>query len=101
MVETEKSNNSPTKLGKIMEKEDVEKLAKAFNKPVVNQITDERYCFCLYVAGTTPNSVKALRNLQKITEKYFPDNYELEVIDVYEQPEQLLLAKYRNFHSNL
>ncbi|HEY9299063.1 MAG TPA: circadian clock KaiB family protein [Phormidium sp.] len=45
----------------------------------------------MYVAGTTPNSVRALKNLQRITEKYFPDNYELEVIDVYEQPERLLL----------
>jgi circadian clock protein KaiB len=74
-----------------MEIEDVKNLAKVFNKPVVKQINDERYCFRLYVAGTTPNSARALRNLQRIAEKYFPDNYELEVIDVYEQPEQLLL----------
>ncbi|MFB2937086.1 circadian clock KaiB family protein [Aerosakkonemataceae cyanobacterium BLCC-F154] len=73
-----------------MEREDVKNLAKIFNKPVVKQITDERYCFRLYVAGTTPNSARALRNLQRIAEKYFPDNYELEVIDVYEQPETLL-----------
>ncbi|XWK90135.1 MAG: circadian clock KaiB family protein [Phormidium sp.] len=74
-----------------MEREDVKNIAKIFNKPVVTQITDERYCFRLYVAGTTPNSAKALKNLQRIAEKYFPDNYELEVIDVYEQPDQLLL----------
>lgn len=74
-----------------MEREDVKNIAKIFNKPVVKQITDERYCFRLYVAGTTPNSARALRNLQRIAEKYFPDNYELEVIDVYEQPEQLLV----------
>lgn len=74
-----------------MEREDVKHLAKIFNKPVVKQITDEHYCFRLYIAGTTPNSTRALKNLQKIAEKYFPDNYELEVIDVYEQPEQLLV----------
>ncbi|OKH32738.1 hypothetical protein NIES2119_25265 [[Phormidium ambiguum] IAM M-71] len=73
-----------------MEKEDVKKIAKIFNKPVVNQITDERYCFRLYITGNTPNSVRAVRNIKKIAEKYFPDNYELEVIDVYEKPEQLL-----------
>lgn len=74
-----------------MEREDVKNIAKIFNKPVVKQITDEQYCFRLYVAGTTPNSARALRNLQRIAEKYFPDNYELEVIDVYEQPDKLLL----------
>ena len=74
-----------------MEKEDVTKLAKIFTKPIVNQMSNDRYCFRLYVAGTTPNSAKALKNLQRIAEKYFPNNYELEVIDVYEQPEQLLL----------
>lgn len=73
-----------------MEKEDVKKIAKIFNKPIVNQLTDERYCFRLYITGNTPNSVRAVRNLTKIAEKYFPDNYELEVIDVYEKPEQLL-----------
>lgn len=74
-----------------MEREDVKNIAKIFNKPVVKQINDERYCFRLYVAGTTPNSARALKNLQRIAEKYFPDNYELEVIDVYEQPDKLLL----------
>lgn len=73
-----------------MEKEDVKKIAKIFNKPVVNQITDEHYCFRLYITGNTPNSVRAVKNLKKIAEKYFPNNYELEVIDVYEKPEQLL-----------
>ncbi|MFB2893903.1 circadian clock KaiB family protein [Aerosakkonemataceae cyanobacterium BLCC-F50] len=74
-----------------MEKEDVTNLAKIFNKPVLTHKSDERYCFRLYVAGSTPNSGRALKNLQRIAEKYFPNNYELEVIDVYEQPEQLLL----------
>lgn len=75
-----------------MEKEDITKLTKIFNKPVLKPMINERYCFRLYIAGTTPNSVRAVKNLQRIAEKYFADNYELEVIDVYEQPEQLLLA---------
>lgn len=74
-----------------MEKEDATKLAKIFNQPIAEQMSNERYFFRLYVAGTTPNSDRALKNLQRIAEKYFPDNYELEVIDVYEHPEQLLL----------
>ncbi|MGA9377712.1 MAG: circadian clock KaiB family protein [Phormidium sp.] len=74
-----------------MEKEDATKLAKIFNQPIAKQMSNERYFFRLYVAGTTPNSDRALKNLQRIAEKYFPDNYELEVIDVYEHPEQLLL----------
>lgn len=40
----------------------------------------------LYITGASPNSVKAVNNLKIICEKYLKDNYELEVIDVYQQP---------------
>lgn len=40
----------------------------------------------LYVTGQTPRSVKSVENLKKLCDKYLKDRYELEVIDVYQQP---------------
>jgi KaiB domain. len=45
------------------------------------------YCFRLYVAGTNLKSILALKTIKYICETYLKDNYDLEVIDVYQQPE--------------
>jgi len=44
----------------------------------------------LYVAGTTPNSVRAIENIKHICEEYLKGRYDLEVVDIYQQP---ILAK--------
>ena len=41
----------------------------------------------LYIAGQTPKSVAALKNLKRICEEYMPDTYELKVIDLLKQPQ--------------
>ena len=41
----------------------------------------------LYVAGATVRSRQALRRVYQLCEAELKDNYELEVIDVYQQPE--------------
>jgi circadian clock protein KaiB len=41
----------------------------------------------LYVAGVTPNSVRAIANLKRICEEHLQGHYTLEVIDLYQQPE--------------
>lgn len=40
----------------------------------------------LYVAGQTPKSVAAIRNLERIAEEHMAGHYEIEVIDLREQP---------------
>lgn len=40
----------------------------------------------LYVAGETPKSLTAIRNLTKICEEHLPGQYEIEVIDLRKQP---------------
>lgn len=40
----------------------------------------------LYVAGKTPKSVTALANLKSICENYMPGQYEIEIIDLIENP---------------
>jgi circadian clock protein KaiB len=44
------------------------------------------YRLRLFVTGATPNSSRAISNLKEICEKYLKGNYELEIIDVYQQP---------------
>ena len=46
-----------------------------------------KYFLRLYVAGATVRSRQALRRVYQICEAEMKDNYELEVIDVYQQPE--------------
>jgi circadian clock protein KaiB len=40
----------------------------------------------LYVAGQTPNSLKAFTNLKKICEEHLQGQYTIEVIDLLENP---------------
>jgi circadian clock protein KaiB len=47
----------------------------------------ERYILKLYVTGMTPRSAHAIENLQTFCEKHLAGRYELQVIDVYQQPE--------------
>ena len=48
--------------------------------------TEEHYTLRLYVTGTTPRSIRAIANLRKICEEYLQGRYDLEVIDLYQQP---------------
>lgn len=45
------------------------------------------YILRLYVSGMTPNSNKAIENVRKICDEYLKGRYELEIIDIYQQPE--------------
>ncbi|TKC06721.1 circadian clock protein KaiB [Pedobacter polaris] len=52
---------------------------------------DEKYSLRLFVAGASSMSVKAIKNLQVILENNLKGKYELEIIDIHQQP--LLLQK--------
>jgi len=43
----------------------------------------------LYVAGTTPRSLRAVQNIKRICDSELPDQYHLEVVDVYKEPGRL------------
>lgn len=58
---------------------------------------EERYLLRLYVTGMTTRSARAVRNLQSICDEYLEGRYDLEVIDIYQQPaltkgEQIIAA---------
>jgi circadian clock protein KaiB len=44
----------------------------------------------LYIAGSAPNSLKAVANLEAICEQYLKNSYKLEVVDVFERPRRAL-----------
>jgi circadian clock protein KaiB len=46
----------------------------------------DRYILRLYVTGMTSRSSRAVSNLKAICEEYLEGRYDLEVIDIYQQP---------------
>src|ERR1700744_5132639 len=44
------------------------------------------YILRLFITGASPNSSRAIANLKDICEEHLKGNYELEIIDVYQQP---------------
>lgn len=47
---------------------------------------DSVYQLRLFVTGTSPVSVRAINNLQIILNTHLKDRFELEIIDVHQQP---------------
>ena len=57
----------------------------------------DRYILRLYVTGMTSRSSRAVGNLKAICDEYLEGRYDLEVIDIYQQPvltkgEQIIAA---------
>lgn len=46
----------------------------------------EKYILKLFVTGILPHSARAVVNTKTICEKYLKGRYELEIIDIYQQP---------------
>ena len=46
----------------------------------------DRHVLSLYVTGMTPRSIRAIENVRGACEQYLNGRYELEVIDVYQEP---------------
>jgi circadian clock protein KaiB len=55
----------------------------AVSRPVI-------FNFRLYVADHTPNSAQAIANLTALCREHLPDRHEIEVVDVFRQPERAL-----------
>jgi circadian clock protein KaiB len=69
---------------------------KEFEKAAAKK-SQTKYVLRLYVTGMTPKSTRAIANVQKLCEKFLNGCYELEVIDMYQQPklaagEQIIAA---------
>lgn len=65
-----------------------EKIGKAEKiEEYIHRDDEQKYLLRLFVTGITPKSTRAIENIKKICERYLAENYVLEVIDIYQQPQ--------------
>jgi circadian clock protein KaiB len=57
-----------------------------FEKSVEEQPSQENYVLRLYVTGMTPRSTRAITRIKTICEEHLRGRYDLEIIDIYQQP---------------
>ena len=65
---------------------------KAFEDLLKKRGTDH-YSLRLYITGMTPRSTDAIAAIKNICEEFLPGRYDLEVIDIYQHPEQARAAQ--------
>jgi circadian clock protein KaiB len=54
--------------------------------PLALKAKNGKYVLRLFIAGTTPKSSRAVANIKEICERDLEDRYDLEVVDIYQQP---------------
>lgn len=50
-----------------------------------SHLRETRYLLSLYVSGSTLKSARAVDNIKRICEQHLKNQYDLEVIDIYQQ----------------
>jgi len=48
---------------------------------------EDKIVLQLYVSGMSAKSMKAIENIKKLCDEHFHDDFELEIIDLYKNPE--------------
>src|SRR6185503_2251055 len=64
--------------------------AAKFEKLLRNAATIRHYSLRLYITGTTARSTAAVANIRALCEEHLKGRYDLEVIDIYQQPHQAM-----------
>jgi circadian clock protein KaiB len=75
-----------------MEDAERENTTRAFEE-ALSRTGSDHYVLILYVTGATPQSTQALVRLKEICAEYLQGRYELEVVDIYQQPEEAKSAQ--------
>ena len=52
--------------------------------------TAEQLQLTLFVSGASPTSARALHRLRDICDRHFASRYDLKVVDIYEQPAEVV-----------
>ena len=68
-----------------MKKSTLKRAPKAVD-PALAAVPPVKYVMRLYVAGATVRSQQAILRAREICEKELKGNYDLEVVDIYQQP---------------
>jgi len=56
------------------------------NRGAPKDIETEPYVFRLYITGASPNSLRAVNNLKVFLENHLKDQYDLQIVDIYQLP---------------
>ena len=48
---------------------------------------DDVFVFSLFIAGMSPRSRRAVDNITKLCDRYLAGRFELQIVDIYQQPE--------------
>jgi circadian clock protein KaiB len=56
-------------------------------KETQKSITEEKIILQLYVSGMSVKSMEAIENIKKFCDENLQDGFELEIIDIYKNPE--------------
>lgn len=59
------------------------------DKKIETLIIEGKLVLKLYVAGMSPNSMEAIKNVKILCDKHFKDAYDLEIIDIYKIPNKV------------
>jgi circadian clock protein KaiB len=62
---------------------------RVFKEALSRQPAVGRYALVLFVSGSTPNSLRAIRNIRTLCEERLHGRYELQVVDIYQHPDQV------------
>ena len=57
------------------------------NKSAPHVIIEGKLVLQLYVSGMSPKSLEAIQNIKRLCDEYLNDAFELEIIDIYKNPE--------------
>lgn len=60
--------------------------ARAFGRAIANAPAGQ-LILRLYVSGMTPRSRRAIDNIQRLCQEHLAGRYDLQIIDIYQQPE--------------
>ena len=53
---------------------------------MTDELAPDRLRLTLFITGASPTSTRAVRRLRDLCDRNCPDGYDLEVVDVYQQP---------------
>ena len=53
-------------------------------------LVQDKLVLKLYVSGMTPNSMQAIENIKNLCDEHLKDAFELEIIDIYKNPDAAL-----------
>ena len=67
--------------------------AALFERLLQKPAFPDRYRLRLYVTGTTARSTRAVETVRALCEQFLPGKYDLEVVDIYQQPDEAIHAQ--------